>query len=205
MPKRKALYAGSFDPITRGHIDIVKKALDTFDVVHIACAQNSGKNRLFSLNQAQKLMSISLAEELDPSQVDAMVSPENTVAKLLDGKLEIGSFYGTTTIVQYARQIKAKYLVRGLRQISDFNDEFTFHGIIEHVAPDLTLAHFISKSEFLHVSSSTARELAKFNSDVSWLVTPAVEHALGTKIKNGSISWEEAAKYRFNPLQFPTS
>lgn len=188
---KRGLYAGSFDPITRGHIDIVKKALETFDVVHIACAANSTKKRLFDLGEAHALMVHSLAEEMN-FQIDPAI-PQWTPAMptwatslplfqqipltVLGGRLEIG-LYSNTTIVQYARQIGASHLIRGLRQISDFNDEFTMHGIIERAAPDLTMTHFISRSEFLHVSSSTARELARYNSDVDWLVTPTVAKAM---------------------------
>jgi pantetheine-phosphate adenylyltransferase len=188
---KRGLYAGSFDPITRGHIDIVKKALETFDVVHIACAANSTKKRLFSLSEAHALMVASLSEglgfDIDWEEIfefqitNGVPGPCGiSTVVVLDGRLEIG-YYASGTIIQHARKIEASHLIRGLRQVSDFNDEFTMHGIIERAAPDLTMTHFISRSEFLHVSSSTARELARYNSDVDWLVTPTVAKAMAAK------------------------
>jgi pantetheine-phosphate adenylyltransferase len=68
--------------------------------------------------------------------------------------------------------------VRGLRQISDFNDEFTLHGVLQRISPDIPMVHLICQQQFLHVSSSTARALADLKEDLSWLVTDNVAMAL---------------------------
>jgi pantetheine-phosphate adenylyltransferase len=89
------------------------------------------------------------------------------------------------SVTQHAKELGATHLVRGLRQASDFNDEFSLTGIVGHIDSDLIMTHFICNEKFLHISSSTARELASLGEDISWLVTPKVEEALKGKFKNG--------------------
>lgn len=163
----RALYAGSFDPITRGHLDIVQKALATFDIVHIAIGINPLKTGLFEV-----------AERLDliaESVMDLAPGP-----RALPEQIEIGSFAGES-VIKYARRIGATHVVRGLRQFSDFDDEFRYHGVFGRLEPSIPMIHIICHESFLHVSSSTARELASLREDVSWLVTPSVETALRAK------------------------
>jgi pantetheine-phosphate adenylyltransferase len=160
---RKALYAGSFDPITLGHLDVLRQACDVFDVVHVAVGQNPKKSGLFTPEERMALILTSMGGEIDSS------------------KVEVGCFQGSAA--KYARSIDATHLIRGLRQVSDFNDEFVYNGAMQQIAPDLPMAYFICRSEFLHVSSSTARELASLNEDVSWLVPPRVERGLQMKFQ----------------------
>ena len=84
-------------------------------------------------------------------------------------------------MIKYARRIGATHLVRGLRQASDFDDEFRYHGVFGRLDPTIPMIHIICRETFLHVSSSTARELVSLDEDVSWLVTPSVEQALRRK------------------------
>lgn len=165
---KRALYAGSFDPITRGHLDIVEKALETFDTVQIAVAKNGKKTRLFEQGQALLIMNESIREHFGTHPT--MIGPNHS--SFLDGRLETDVMNDSLT--RHARTIGATHLVRGLRQSSDFDDEFTLHGVAERIDPGLTMVHFIAKAEFLHVSSSTARELASIGENVDWLVTPRV-------------------------------
>jgi pantetheine-phosphate adenylyltransferase len=160
--KTHALYAGSFDPITCGHMDIIKKAAMTFDKVTVAVGINPKKTRLFSQEEAMELIDLSIAESIVPSN-----------------RPTAGFYIGSIT--DYANEIGATHLVRGLRQISDFNDEFSFHGVVERVDPALTMVHFICDAAYLHVSSSTARELASLGAKLDWLVGPAVEERLRAK------------------------
>jgi len=156
----KALYAGSFDPITRGHLDVIQKAATLFDTLHIAVGTNPLKPGLFDAEARMALIRSSVA--------DAGLAAEG---------IEVGSFIGESSI-RYARRIGVTHVVRGLRQSSDFDDEFRFQGIFGRLEPTIPLIHIICHETFLHVSSSTARELAAFGEDTSWLVTPSVQEAL---------------------------
>jgi pantetheine-phosphate adenylyltransferase len=163
-PERtRALYAGSFDPITRGHLDIVQKALTTFDVVHVAVGINPLKSGLFEVAQRLDLIGRSVAD-----------------FGLAGEQVEVGSWAGES-VIKYARRIGATHVVRGLRQASDFDDEFRYHGVFGRLDATIPMVHFICHETYLHVSSSTARELASLGEDVSWLVTPSVENALRGK------------------------
>ena len=163
--RTRALYVGSFDPITRGHLDIVEKALRTFDLVHIAVGTNPLKAGLFGVAERLDLIAASIADIALP------IAP---------GQVEIGAFVGES-VIRYAHRIGATHVVRGLRQASDFDDEFRYHGILGRLDPNMPMIHIICRETFLHVSSSTARELAGIDEDVSWLVTSSVEAALRAK------------------------
>ncbi len=162
--RTRALYAGSFDPITRGHLDIIQKALKTFDVVHVAVGVNPLKTGMFEVEDRLDLITRSLADIGlgDPAVV------------------EVGAYVGES-VIKYVHRIDATHVVRGLRQSSDFDDEFRFHGVFGRIEPNIPMVHIICRETFLHVSSSTARELASLDEDVSWLVTPSVEAALRGK------------------------
>lgn len=162
----KAIYAGSFDPVTRGHADIIRKAASTFDELVVAIGTNPKKTRLFSVKESIDMIRDTIDEYLLPSQ---------------ENRVSVAEFTGMS-LAAYARQIDATHIVRGLRQISDFNDEFTFTGANEQIAPKLTITHFICKAKYLHVSSSTAKELAKLREPIDWLVTPKVRDALNREL-----------------------
>lgn len=171
-PERtRALYAGSFDPITRGHLDIVGKALKTFDVLHLAVGINPAKKGLFEVDDRLDM--------IRQSVMDADFD-ESAGARQLPAAVEVGSFAGES-VVKYAHRIGATHVVRGLRQFSDFDDEFRYHGMFSRLEPSIPIVHFICQEGFLHVSSSAARELAGLSEDVSWLVTRSVEDALRVK------------------------
>jgi pantetheine-phosphate adenylyltransferase len=161
------LYAGSFDPITIGHLDILSKAICTFEEVQIAIGRNPAKKGLFAFATRLQLIQRSIEEWENPILSQAMSQ----------GRLTLGEYQGIS-IIQHAKNIGATHIVRGLRQAGDFNDEFALAGIAGHLDTSVIFTHFIGKERFLHVSSSTARELASIREDVSWLVTPCVEEAL---------------------------
>ena len=168
--RTRALYAGSFDPITRGHLDILQKALTTFDVVHVAVGINPLKSGLFEVPQRLDLIRQSVMD----------LALAGASERTLPEQVEVGSYVGES-VIKYARRIGATHLVRGLRQASDFDDEFRYHGVFGRLDPTIPMVHFICQETFLHVSSSTARELASLKEDVSWLVTPSVAGALHQK------------------------
>lgn len=171
----KALYAGSFDPITRGHLDIIGKALRTFDSVHIAIGTNVKKQRAFDVDQSQRLIVQSIIEHWPDA-----AGPASADQVLFGGALEVGE-YANQSLLAYARRIGATHIVRGLREASDFNDEFNLHGVAGRIDPSILMVHFICEAQFLHVSSSTAKELAGIGEDIGWLVMPCVEAAFAAR------------------------
>jgi pantetheine-phosphate adenylyltransferase len=167
--RTKALYAGSFDPITRGHLDIIGKALMTFDAVHIAIGTNMRKQRTFGVAESLGLIERSIGE-LWPQAGDA----------LFGGALEVGE-YANQSLLRYARTIGATHIVRGLREASDFSEEFNLHGVAGRIDPSIPMVHFICDAPFLHVSSSTAKELDAVGEDIGWLVMPSVQAAFAAR------------------------
>jgi pantetheine-phosphate adenylyltransferase len=145
--RTKALYAGSFDPITRGHLDIIGKALMTFDAVHVAIGTNVRKVRTFGVEESQRLIIGSVAERWPEAVADAATQGE----VLFEGALEVGE-YTNQSLIAYARKIGATHIVRGLREASDFNEEFNLHGVAERIDPSIPMVHFICEAKFLHVS-----------------------------------------------------
>jgi pantetheine-phosphate adenylyltransferase len=171
--KTKALYAGSFDPITRGHLGIIGKALATFDALHIAIGTNVRKQRMFAIDESLRLIRGSVVEhwpEAGRGGGDA----------LFDGALEVSEF-SNQSLIKYARRIGATHIVRGLRQASDFNEEFNLHGVAERIDSAIPMVHFICEAQFLHVSSSTAKELDLMGEGIDWLVMPCVAAAFAVR------------------------
>jgi len=162
--RTKALYAGSFDPVTRGHLDILRKALTTFDAVHIAIGTNVRKQRAFAVDDSLRLIEQSIVE----------LWPE--AAAWFGEALEVGE-YANQSLIRYARSIGATHIVRGLREATNFNEEFNLHGLAERIDASIPMVHFICDAQFLHVSSSTAKELDLIGEDIGWLVMPSVQAA----------------------------
>jgi pantetheine-phosphate adenylyltransferase len=142
-----AVFPGSFDPITNGHIDLVKRAVPLFDKIIVAVGINTQKQYLFSLEQRM--------EWLRESFIDLP-------------NVEVGSFEGLT--VKYCESINANYLLRGLRQASDFDYEKTISQLNSIIGKDIETIFLISKPELSHISSTIVRELIKGNGDISSFV-----------------------------------
>lgn len=176
--RTKALYAGSFDPVTRGHLDIIDKALMTFDAVHVAIGTNVRKVRTFAVEESQRLIARSIVERWPEALADAEASSGSET--LFEGALEVGE-YTNQSLIAYARKIGATHIVRGLREASDFNEEFNMHGVAGRIDPSIPMVHFICEAQFLHVSSSTAKELDAVGERIGWLVMPCVEAAFAAR------------------------
>jgi pantetheine-phosphate adenylyltransferase len=172
--RTRALYAGSFDPITRGHLDIIAKALMTFDVVHIAIGTNVRKQRTFSVDNSLQLIRKSVVEMWPEANT------RGANGSLFEGALEIGE-YANQSLIKYARTISATHIVRGLREASDFNEEFKLHGVAGRIDHSIPMVHFICDAPFLHVSSSTVKELDAMGEDIAWLAMPSVQAAFLAK------------------------
>ncbi len=139
-----AVFPGSFDPITTGHVSLVERALPLFDKIIVAIGINSKKKTIFSLEKRIKLLEKVFADE---------------------PKVEIGNFEGLT--VNYCKAQKANYLLRGLRNASDFDYEKTIAQLNNIIGDDVETVFLISKPEYSHISSSIVKEILKANGDVT--------------------------------------
>jgi pantetheine-phosphate adenylyltransferase len=154
-----AVYPGTFDPITNGHLDILRRALKLFDRVIVTVAANLRKAPLFS------------SEERIQFIKDAM--PET------DGQLEFAEFDGL--LVDFCRSRGATVIVRGLRALADFEYEFQFAHMNRRLAPGVDTVFFMTDERNHYVSSSLVKEVASLGGDVSGLVPAAVVTALAAK------------------------
>ncbi len=155
MTERIALYPGSFDPPTLGHLDLIARAAKMFDKVIVAIACNDQKSAMFSVAER-----IEMLEEMTASL-------EN---------VEVDQFYGLT--VEYARQKGALALLRGLRAISDFEFELSLAINNQKLNPKVDTVCLMPSEPYLFLSSRRVKEIARFNGSVSHYVTPAVEARL---------------------------
>ena len=159
---KTAIYPGSFDPITFGHIDIVERAATLFDKVILGVAESKSKNPLFSVDERMQLIS------------DIFKS---------NSKIEVLGFSRQLT-VDLARENGAIAIIRGLRAVADFEYEFQLATMNRSLAPDIESIFFTPKDTLIYVSSSLVKEIATLGGDVSRFVPPNVKTALLEKISN---------------------
>ena len=158
-----ALYAGSFDPITYGHLDILQRATNLFDKVYVTVAVNTRKDSVFT------------AEE----RIDL-------IRECLDGKdwaakVEVGQFSGL--LVDHAQKLGVNTLVRGVRQVSDFEYEFRMALMNRRLAPTLDTIFLMPNEELTFVSASLVKEVAYWGGDLSHFVPENVARALTLRYK----------------------
>ena len=151
MKERIAIYPGSFDPITNGHLDVLKRALKAFDKVIILVAYNSSKKSRFSFEERVEMI-------------------REAVTKFPD--VEVDSYDGLT--VDYARKHNAKHLIRGLRAVTDFEYEFQLAVANQYADDEIDSVFFMSRGETANITSSMIMTLHSNGVDVSHLVPPAV-------------------------------
>lgn len=159
MPERIALYAGSFDPPTLGHLDLIQRASTLFDKVIVAVARNDQKTGLFTVSERVDMLAEMIAD-----------IPNVSVA----------NFSGLT--VQFARETGACALIRGLRVVSDFEFELTMAINNHKLNPRVDTVCLMPSEPYLFLSSRLVREIAGFGGSVSHYVTPAVERRLTEKL-----------------------
>ena len=157
--RRVALFAGSFDPFTRGHEDLVRRAFTFADEVVVAVAPNSAKNAMFS------------AEERVAMIREAMADQAGVSVRQLDDRL----------LVDFAREAGATMLVRGLRGVTDFDYEYTMAMMNRHLAPGLEIVFLLPSHATSFISATLVREVARLGGDVRDLVHPVVAEALARK------------------------
>ena len=139
---KKAVFPGSFDPITTGHVDLVKRALPIFDEITVAIGINSQKQTLFDVEKRKQW-------------IEAVFKNEP--------RIKVDVFEGLT--VHFCKKIGARYLIRGLRNASDFDYEKTISQLNHIVGDQVETVFFISRPEFSHISSTIVREIIKGGGD----------------------------------------
>lgn len=157
-----AIYAGSFDPITHGHADLVRRSLEFCDRLIVAVASNPNKAPLFTYEE----------------RVTCIRDAAND-----DARVEVHQFGGL--LVDFAKQVNATLLIRGLRAVADFEYEYQMALMNRHLSPRLETVFMVPSLETTYISSSLVKEVARFGGDVSGLVTPMVSKALREKFAPG--------------------
>jgi len=152
---RRALYPGSFNPVHYGHLDIARRALTVFDELVIGVYVHPDKVDLFTAEERIALIEEAIGDE---------------------PRIRVASYNKLT--VDYAQDVEATTIVRGLRVFSDFELEFRMALANRRMAPQIEIVNFIAAEEHLHISSSTVREVASLGGDVSWMTPPHVVTAL---------------------------
>ena len=165
MPKRTAIYPGSFDPLTNGHVAIIQRGLKVFDRLVVAVANNPEKRPLFDV--AERRAMISEAVGSDP-------------------RIEVDSF--DSLLVEYVRRKGIHTVLRGLRAVSDFEYEFQIANMNRHLLPDLETVFVMTGEDYFFVSARIVREVATFGGDVSAFVPPNVLESLRRKLASGPTS-----------------
>jgi len=156
----KAIYPGSFDPITNGHIDVIKRASRIFDQVTIAVSQNI--NKKYFLSAKEKIEAINLS--------------------IIDIKnVEVIAF--DSLLVDFAKANNAQIILRGLRAVSDFEYEFQLAGMNKHLDKNIETFFLTPSEEFSNISSSLVREILMLGGDISSFVPQEVEKILLSKLK----------------------
>lgn len=159
---RLAVYPGTFDPITNGHVDILRRSLKIFDRVVVALAENIRKTPLFTLAERRAMIA------------DALGSEPN---------LEVDAFQGL--LAEYCRRRGATVVIRGLRALADFEYEFQLAHMNRRLAPDVETMFLMTGEDSFYVSSSLVKEVALMGGDVSRMVPSSVAAALADKRKQG--------------------
>lgn len=165
MSEKIAVVPGSFDPVTLGHLDIIKRAADIFDVVYIAVLNNSNKNPLFTVEERMELL--------------------RQVTKHYPN-VQIESSSGL--LIDYAKQKKAKAIVRGLRAVSDFEYEMQITSMNRFLDEHIETFFIMTKNQYSFLSSSIVKEVAKYGGNIAELVPVVVNEALKEKFKNNTAS-----------------
>ena len=158
----RAVYPGTFDPLTRGHEDLVRRASTLFDAVILGVADSRSKKPFFTLE-----------ERLDMAR--------QVLADI--GNVEVIGFNGL--LIDFARQHDARVVVRGLRAVSDFEYEFQLAGMNRNLSPDMETVFLTPSEQHMFISATLVREIAIFGGDISKFVHPIVRAKLAARVKAG--------------------
>ena len=164
MTERIGLYPGSFDPITNGHMDIIRRSLKIVDKLIVGIAVNDSKSEYFSTEERQQII------EEDIENIG------------LSDKIKIHSFEGL--LMNYAKNIGASVIIRGLRAVSDFEYEFQMTGMNARLEPSIETVFLMSSENQHFISSKLVKEVFKFNGDISSFVSANVLKNMKNKLSN---------------------
>ena len=160
---KKAIYPGTFDPITFGHIDLIKKSLNIFDKVIVAVSDGNTKNYLFSAEERESLIKKALFKDL----------------KFSKKKIDVTSFKTLTT--DFCRKMKSNVIIRGLRATSDFEYEFQLAGMNKKLNNLVETVFLMSDPENQIISSKFVKEIIELNGDIKKFTTKTVIKSLKNK------------------------
>jgi len=160
---RIAIYPGTFDPITNGHLDIIRRAVNLFDKIVVVVSNNPHKNPLFTLEERIELV-------------------RKTVTAL--EKVEVDVFDGL--LVHYAKQKRATALIRGLRAVSDFEYEFQMALMNRKQMPELETVYLMPSEEFTYINSTIVKEVARLGGKIDCFLPPVVAECLKEKVNGMS-------------------
>tara|TARA_B100000945_G_scaffold84491_1_gene65450 strand:- start:535 stop:1029 length:495 start_codon:yes stop_codon:yes gene_type:complete len=161
--KRNALYPGTFDPITYGHIDLIKKGLKIVDTVIVAISENSNKNYLFNTEERLEIVKKAIYKDL----------------KLSQSRVKVITFNSLTTSL--CKKMKSKIILRGLRAVSDFEYEYQLAGMNKKLNNDVETMFLMSDIENQIISSNFVKEIIELGGDVKKFTTPSTIKALKVK------------------------
>lgn len=156
---KRAIYPGSFDPVTNGHLDIIRRAAGLFDEVIVAVATNIGKDPMFTIEERMEMLHTACREL------------RNVTVENFDGLL-----------VRYAKAHNASAIVKGLRALSDFEFEFEMALMNRRLDDGIETVFLMTNAEYSYLSSSIIKEVAGFGGSVKGLVPPIVEEYLSRKL-----------------------
>ncbi len=163
LVERLGVYAGTFDPITVGHLDIIKRALTVVDRVHVAVAAGTSKSVMFDVKERTQLVRASVSE-LEPEY---------------QRRVEVDGFDGL--LVDYVRVVGAKLVIRGLRAVSDYEYEAQMAHINRHLDGEIETVFLVTSKHCSFISSSIVKDIARNGGDISELVTSTVADRLIAK------------------------
>ena len=164
---RIGLYPGTFDPITNGHLDIIVRAAKLVDRLVIGVAVNAGKGPLFEIDERVRLV-----------QEEIRAQPNG-----LSNRVEVRKFDNLT--VQFAAEIGATAIIRGLRAVSDFDYEFQMSSMNAKLAPDIETLCLMASDKFQFIAARLVKEIATMGGDVSGFVSPRIAARLAQRLRDG--------------------
>lgn len=159
--ERIAVYPGTFDPITNGHIDVIDRASQIFDKVYVAVLTNPSKKPLFSVEERIKLIKESLSGH---------------------SNIEVDYFRGL--LVDYAKSVNARAIVRGLRAVSDFEYEFQMALVNRKISPELITVFLMPNEKYTYLNSTIVKEVASFQGNIKDFVPENIYKALHNKLNS---------------------
>lgn len=155
-----AIFPGSFDPITFGHLDVIKRSAKLFDKVYVVILENSNKQSFLPLD-----VRLALLQESVKDLANVVVD------------------YDHTTTINYAHKVKAKAIIRGIRSVKDYEYELNIASVNQMLDSDIETVLLYTKAQYAHISSSIVKEFLKYQEDISMLVEPHVVKVCLEKVK----------------------